>query len=115
MECENWAVCEKRQKKCIKGRCRGVPTTKKVMGHRAIEFSPKPRVLLRTSHRAHQERIEIDLRGPFWCRGEKNPRATLKKWTAVIKDVYPEAVHCDVVDDYSAAAAIATIRKFVAL
>ena len=59
--------------------------------------------------------VEIDLMGPFVCRGEKNPRVTLKKWAAVIEDVYSGAVHCDVVDDYSAAAVIATIRKFAAL
>merc|ERR1712030_280880 len=53
--------------------------------------------------------------GPFVCRGEKNPQVMLKKWAAVIEDVYSGAVHCDVVDDYSAAAVIATIRKFAAL
>ena len=76
------------------------------MGHRVMEFSQKPSVW---------KHVEIDLKGPFLCSGEKNPRVTLKKWAAVIEDVYSGAVHCDVVDDYSAAAVIATIRKFVAL
>ena len=76
------------------------------MGQRVMEFSQEPSVW---------KHVEIDLMGPFLCRGEKNPRVTLKKWAMVIEDVYSGAVHCDVVDDYSAAAVIASLRKFAAL
>merc|ERR1712105_136831 len=76
------------------------------MGQRAMEFSQAPSVW---------KHVEIELMGPFLCHGERNPRTTLKIWAAVIEDVYSGAVHWDVVDDYSAAAMITTIRKFAAL
>ena len=59
--------------------------------------------------------VEIDLMGPFMCCGEKNPRVSFKWWGAVIEDVYSGAVHCDVVEDYSAAAVMRMMRKFAAL
>ena len=36
-------------------------------------------------------------------------------WAAVIEDVYSGAVHCDVMEDYSAAAVIRMMRKFAAI
>ena len=50
--------------------------------------------------------------GPFSCRGDKNPRTTIKVWGIVIQDVYSGAVHADVVQDYSAQAVMEALRKF---
>ena len=58
---------------------------------------------------------EINLLGPFYCHGDKNPHTTLKVWSAIIQDIYSGAVHCDVVRDYLAQAVIETLRKFAAL
>ena len=58
---------------------------------------------------------EINLLGPFYCHGDKNPHTTVKVWGAVIEDMYSGAVHCDVVRDYSAQAVIEMMRKFAAL
>ena len=53
--------------------------------------------------------------GPFKCRGDKNPRVTVKVWGAVFQDFYSGSVHADVVRDYSAQAVVETLRKFAAL
>merc|ERR1712105_464919 len=99
-------LAESIKRKCVKCRYLDMPTMSQTMGQRSMEFSQEPSVW---------KHVEIDLMGPFLCHGEKNPRVTLKKWAIVIEDVYSGAVHCDVVEDYSANAVIATLRKFAAL
>ena len=94
------------RRKCVRCRYLDMLPMSQTMGQRAMDFSHKPSVW---------KHVKIDLMGPFICRGEKNPRITLKKWAAVIEDVYSGAVHCDVVEDYSAAAVILMMRKFAAL
>ena len=58
---------------------------------------------------------ELDLLGPFLCRGEKNPRTTIKVWGLVIVDQNSGATHADVVVDYSTSAVLAALRRFGSL
>ena len=44
---------------------------------------------------------QMDLFGPFSCRGDVNPRTSKKTWGMVIEDVNAGAVHLDIVQDYS--------------
>ena len=92
--------------RCVRCRYLNLPKMSQRMGQRKMEFNEVPSVW---------KQVEIDLLGPFHCRGEKNPRTTVKVWGAVLEDVYSGAVNCDVVDDYSAQAVIRMLRKFAAL
>ena len=58
---------------------------------------------------------QIDLFGPFSCRGDVNPRTTKKTWGMVIEDMNSGGVHLDVVQDYSANAVLTTMRRFGSL
>ena len=58
---------------------------------------------------------QLDLLGPFSCRGEVNPRTTKKTWGVVIEDTNSGAVHLDIVQDYSAPAVILSLRRFGSL
>ena len=55
---------------------------------------------------------QIDLFGPFSCRGEVNPRTSKKIWAIIVEDMNSGAVHCDVVADYSADAVIVSMWRF---
>ena len=106
-----WVVQAGKLAKRIKGRCvicryLDKPLLGQRMGLRRMEFTNTP---------SAWQQIEIDLMGPFKCRGDKNPRVSVKVWGAVIQDVYSGAVHADVVRDYSAQAVMETLRKFAAL
>ena len=52
------------KQKCVRCRYLDMPAMSQTMGQRAMEFSHKPSVW---------KHVEIDLMGPFHCRGEKNP------------------------------------------
>lgn len=58
------------------------------------------------------DKVELDLMGPFLCRGEKNPRTTVKVWGLVVVDQNSGAVHGDIVASYSASSVISAIRRF---
>ena len=58
---------------------------------------------------------QLDLFGPFKCRGDVNPRTTKKTWAIVIEDANSGAVHLDIVQDYSTHAVLLTLRRFGAL
>ena len=58
---------------------------------------------------------QLDLFGPFSCRGDVNPRTTKKTWAVIIEDVNSGAVHLDIVQDYSTQAVLLTLRRFGAL
>ena len=58
---------------------------------------------------------QLDLLGPFSCRGDVNPRTTKKTWGVVIEDTNSGAVYLDIVKDYSAPAVILTLRRFGSL
>ena len=58
---------------------------------------------------------QMDLFGPFHCRGDVNPRTTKKTWGVVVEDVNSGAVHLDVVSDYSTNALLMTLRRFGSL
>ena len=92
--------------RCVRCRYLDTPAMSQTMGQRTMEFNSAP---------SAWKHVEIDLMGPFVCRGEKNPRVSFKRWGAVIEDVYSGAVHCDVVEDYSAAIVMRMMRKFAAL
>jgi hypothetical protein len=55
---------------------------------------------------------QLDLFGPFLCRGDVNPRTTKKIWGLLIEDVNSGAVHIDVVTDYSTEAVIMALVRF---
>ena len=55
---------------------------------------------------------QIDLFGPFSCRGDVNARASKKTWVLIVEDMNSGAVHMDVVADYSADAVIMTMWRF---
>ena len=58
---------------------------------------------------------QLDLFGPFYCRGDVNARTTKKTWAIVIEDVCAGAVHLDVVKDYSAEAVLESMSRFGSL
>ena len=58
---------------------------------------------------------QLDLFGPFLCRGDVNPRTSKKTWGIVIEDLNSGAVHLDIVQDYSTNALLATLRRFGSL
>ena len=58
---------------------------------------------------------QLDLAGPYHCRGDVNPRTTKKTWVMVVEDVNSGAVHMDIVQDYSADAVLLAMRRFGAL
>ena len=58
---------------------------------------------------------QLDLFGPFHCRGDVNPRTTKKTWAVVIEDVNSGAVYLDIVQDYSTQAILMTLRRFGAI
>ena len=55
---------------------------------------------------------QLDMLGPFDCRGDVNPRTTKKTWGILIEDVNSGAVKLDVVEDYSAEAVMKSLRRF---
>ena len=106
-----WVVQAGKLAKMIKGWCvicryLDKPLLGQRMGLRRMQFTNAPSVW---------QQIEIYLMGPFKCRGDKNPRVSVKVWGAVIQDVYSGAVHADVVRDYSAQVVMETLRKVAAL
>ena len=58
---------------------------------------------------------QMDLFGPFNCRGDVNPRTNKKTWGMVIEDTNSGAVHLDIVQDYSTTAVLASLRRFGSL
>ena len=58
---------------------------------------------------------QMDLFGPYHCRGDVNPRTTKKTWGLVVEDVNSGAVHLDVVSDYSTNAVLMSLRRFGSL
>ena len=56
---------------------------------------------------------QLDLFDPFQCRGDVNPRITLKTWGLVIMDVNSGAVHLDIVSDYSTNAVFMSLCRFL--
>ena len=55
---------------------------------------------------------QMDLFGPYPCRGDVNPRTTKKTWVFVMEDVNSGAVYLDIVQDYSAEAVLLSLRRF---
>ena len=55
---------------------------------------------------------QLDLAGPYYCRGDVNPKTTKKTWVMVIEDVNSGAVHLDIVTDYSTHAVLLALRRF---
>ena len=58
---------------------------------------------------------QVDLFGPFVCRGDANVRTTKKTWGIIVEDVNSGGVYLDVVSNYSADAVIMTMRRFGSL
>ncbi len=58
---------------------------------------------------------QLDLFGPFSCRGDVNPRTTKKIWGLILEDVNSGAVHLDIVTDYSAVAVLTAMERFCSL
>ena len=58
---------------------------------------------------------QLDLFGPFVCRGDVNPRTSKKIWGLIIEDVNSGGVYIDIVTDYSAQAVLMTMRRFGSL
>ena len=55
---------------------------------------------------------QLDLFGPYKCRGDVNPRTSKKTWGLIIEDVNAGAVYIDIVTDYSTPAVLMTMRRF---
>ena len=58
---------------------------------------------------------QLDMFGPFSCRGDVNPRTTKKIWGLILEDVNSGAVHLDVVSAYSTVAVLTTMERFGSL
>jgi len=59
--------------------------------------------------------VELDLFGPFTCRGDVNKRSSIKVWGIVVVDKNSGASHCDILMDYSAQETLKALRRFAAL
>lgn len=60
-------------------------------------------------------RCQMDLFGPFACRGDVNPRTRKKTWGMVIEDINSGAVHLGIVQDYSTNSVLLSMRRFGSL
>ena len=58
---------------------------------------------------------QVDLFGPFTCRGDANSRTTKKTWGLIVEDANSGGVYLDVVANYSADAVIMAMRRFGSL
>jgi hypothetical protein len=58
---------------------------------------------------------QLDLFGPFQCRGDVNPRTSKKTWVLIIEDVNSGAVYMDIISDYSTVSVLMTMRRFGSL
>ena len=106
-----WCVRAAKLAKKVKSKCVTCRILDKQLIHQAMGGIPSQQIL---SPMAWGE-VEMDLFGPFLCRGEANKRTTIKVWGVVIVDRNSGAVHCDVVMDYGAQEVIKTLRRFAAL
>ena len=106
-----WTIRAAKLAKLVKSKCVTCRILDKQPIHQAMGGIPTQQVL---SPMAWGE-VEMDLFGPFLCRGEANKRSTIKVWGVVIVDRNSGAVHCDVVMDYGAQEVIKTLRRFAAL
>ena len=75
----HWTVRAGHLGKMIRGKCvvcryLDRPLLGQRMGIRKMEFSDTPKVW---------QQVQVDLMGPFKCRGDKNPRVMVKVWGAV--------------------------------
>ena len=55
---------------------------------------------------------QMDLMGPYGCRGDTNKRATVKRWGMVIEDTNSGAVYIDIVQDYSTEGVLLALHNF---
>ena len=99
-------LSKKVKQACIPCRKNSKITLKQVMGDFPAEMHTNP---------VAWGACQLDLAGPFKCRGDVNPRTSKKTWVMVIEDVNSGAVHLDIVQDYSAEAVLLTMRRFGAL
>ena len=106
-----WTVRASKLAKKVKSKCVTCRILDKQPVHQAMGGIPSQQVI---NPMAWGE-VEMDLFGPFLCRGEANKRSTIKVWGVVIVDRNSGAVHCDVVMDYGAQEVIKTLRRFAAL
>ena len=56
--------------------------------------------------------VQMDMCGPYKCRGDVNRRTTKKIWGIIIEDSNSGAVHMDILKDYSAGAVIESLHRF---
>ena len=59
--------------------------------------------------------VELDLFGPFVCRSDVNKRSSKKIWGIVFVDINSNAVHCDIVLDYSAKEVVNALSRFISI
>ena len=59
--------------------------------------------------------VQLDLIGPYDCKGDVNQRARKKTWGMIIVDCNSGAVHLDIVQDYSTHAVLLSLRRFGSL
>ena len=59
--------------------------------------------------------VELDLFGPFVCRSDVNKRSSKKIWGIVVVDINSNAVHCDIVLDYSAKEVVNALSRFISI
>ena len=58
---------------------------------------------------------ELDLFGPYTCRGEQNPRTNVKIWGVIMEDKNSSAMHLNIVVGYSTDSVLAALRRFASL
>ena len=106
-----WTTQANRLAKSIKGKCVTCRLLDKRPEGQVMGGIPKEQLVnpIAWGH------VEMDLFGPFLCRGEVNKRTSKKVWGIVLVDRNSGAVHCDIVLDYSAQETIKALRRFAAL
>ena len=108
---EFWCVQGGKLAKAVRYKCVLCRVMDSVLLQQPLGPIPPDRLLQPTAW----GQVEVDLMGPFVCRGEKNPRSSIKVWGLVAIDVNSGASHVDILHDYSTSAVLLTLRRFCAL
>lgn len=106
-----WAVRAGHIAKYVKQRCVTCRKLFRILLHQPLGQFPDERLL----NPIAWGYVQLDLFGPYSCRGDVNPHTTKKTWGMIIVDCNAGAVHLDIVQDYSTHAVLLTLRRFGSL
>lgn len=106
-----WVPQGGKMAKSLRSKC--VPCRKLDAACQKIPLGPIPDA--RLAQPVAWGRTELDLFGPYWCRGETDPRKKVKVWGIIMEDKNSTALHLDIVSGYSTDDVLAALRRFASV